>query len=111
VTLRPGHGGAWHQATGAPGHRVRFEAHCLFAASGEELVSPDELRSRTRTELTLAADRRRGAAPTKSGGYGLPFLLAALRLGTADATVSERTVITVSLSTSPTAPSRPSSTW
>lgn len=52
VTLRPGHVGAWHQVTGARGHRVRFEAHCRFAASGEDLVSPNERRSRTRAELT-----------------------------------------------------------
>lgn len=39
VTLRPGHVRAWHQVTGAQGHRVPFEAHCIFAASGEELVS------------------------------------------------------------------------
>ena len=34
------------------GDRVRFEVHYLFAASGEELVSPNELRFPTHAELT-----------------------------------------------------------
>jgi hypothetical protein len=42
----------WYQVIGVQGDRVRFEVHYLFAASGEELVSPNELRFPTHAELT-----------------------------------------------------------
>src|ERR1035437_1100306 len=59
VTLRTGHAGVWYQVTGVQGDRVRFELQCLFAASGEELVSPNELRFRTPRGTDVVADRRR----------------------------------------------------
>ncbi len=42
----------WVQGTEVDGDLVRFELHYLFAESGEELVSPGELRFRTRVELS-----------------------------------------------------------
>lgn len=42
----------WIQGTEVDGDLVRFELHYLFAESGEELVSPGELRFRTRVELS-----------------------------------------------------------
>lgn len=49
----------WYQVTGVQGDRVRFEVQCLFAASGEELVFPNELRFRTPRGTDVVADRRR----------------------------------------------------
>lgn len=42
----------WYQVTGVQGDRVRLEVHYLFAASGADLMSPNELRFRTHAELT-----------------------------------------------------------
>ena len=42
----------WIEGTEVDGDLVRFEQHYLFAESGEELVSPGELRFRTRVELS-----------------------------------------------------------
>jgi SAM-dependent methyltransferase len=42
----------WEQLNEVAGECVRFEIHYRFLWSGEELVSTDELRFRTRTEVT-----------------------------------------------------------
>ncbi len=49
----------WYEVTevAGGGARVRCEVHYRFPATGEELVSENELRFRTRTELTQALTR------------------------------------------------------
>ena len=42
----------WHQLLEVRGERVLYENHYRFVSSGEELVSTNELRFRTQTELT-----------------------------------------------------------
>lgn len=41
----------WFQNLEIDGYLVRYDIHYLFARSGEELVSPSELKFRSRTEL------------------------------------------------------------
>jgi hypothetical protein len=50
---------SWYEVTEVVGDgaRVRCEVHYRFPATGEELVSDNELRFRTRTELTRALTR------------------------------------------------------
>jgi len=42
----------WQQLIEVQGGRVSFEIHYLFASTGEEVVSTNELRFRTQAELT-----------------------------------------------------------
>ena len=61
-SLRTGTGGEfewWYEVTevAGDGARVRCEVHYRFLATGEELVSDNQLRFRTRTELTRALTR------------------------------------------------------
>jgi hypothetical protein len=46
------HGEWWTEILEVEDDRVRTEIHYLFAHSGEELVSTNELRFRTRAELS-----------------------------------------------------------